>query len=140
MVDSSCVAEVAPTTTGSQFGWSCVYAQLMTPSSPAAATDEPPLKPLAEEPVPDEPEHAASRAAASMAAIGTTARRHLGRRLNSFTGESPRDHVTGSGVWFRASGSQLSPPYTQPTESAACVSLVSLALRQGCPAVVMNVQ
>ena len=51
----------------------------------AAATDDP----LAEEPLLTEPVHAASRAAADRTAIGTTARRHLRRRLNSFTGESP---------------------------------------------------
>src|ERR1700733_490858 len=93
MVDKSCVAEVAPTTTGSQFGWSLVYAQLMTPLSSAAATaDAPPLEPLAEEPLLDELVHAASRAAANRTAIGTTARRPRRRRPNSFTGESPRDH------------------------------------------------
>jgi hypothetical protein len=76
-----------------------VYAQLMTPSSPAAATtDEPPLEPLAEEPVPDEPEHAASRAAANMAAIGTTARRHRWRRSNSFTGNLLEIMSWNSGV------------------------------------------
>src|SRR3984957_4241428 len=87
MVDKSCVAEVAPTPPGSQFGWSLVYAQLMTPLSlPAVTADEPPLEPPAEEPLLDELVQAASRAAANMMAIGTTARRARRRRPNSFTG------------------------------------------------------
>src|SRR5579863_493869 len=99
MVDKSCVAEVAPTTTGSQFGWSLVYAQLMTPLSPAAARDAPSLELPAAEPLLDELVQAASRAAADATAIGTTARRHTRRRSNSFTGGiSSRSFRWGKGL------------------------------------------
>src|ERR1700758_2010114 len=98
MVDKSCVAEVAPTTTGSQFGRSLVYAQLMTPLAPAAARDAAPLELPAEAPLLDELVHAASRPAAATTAIGTTARRPPRRRLNSFTGDPPRDLSLGRGL------------------------------------------
>src|ERR1700722_18222021 len=117
MVDRSCVAEVAPTTTGSQFGWSLVYAQLMTPLSLAAATAA--LAPPAEEPLPDELVQAASRAAANIMAIGTTARRHRRRRPNSFTGESPRDHHARTWAHFGTSGRHLPSQYPQPTDRDA---------------------
>src|ERR1700722_7154626 len=116
MADKSCVAEVAPTTTGSQFGRSLVYAQLITPLSLSAATAA--LAPPAEEPLPDELVHAASRAAANIMAIGTTARRHRRRRPNSFTGESPRDRLARTWVHIGTSG-RHPPPYPQPTDSDA---------------------
>src|ERR1700722_11851789 len=120
MVDKSCVAEVAPTTTGSQFGWSLVYAQLMTPLSlPAVTAGEPPPGPPAQEPLLDELVHAASRAAANMMAIGTTARRARRRRPNSFTGESPRDRLARTWVHFGTGGRHLPPPYPQPADSDA---------------------
>src|ERR1700722_9984706 len=92
----------------------------MTPLSPAAATDAAAPEPLAEEPLPDELVHAASRAAATIAAIGTAARRPTSRRLpNSFTGESPRDHFARTWVRSRPDGRDLPPLNPQPTSSDA---------------------
>src|SRR6185437_11915859 len=99
----------------------------MTPVSPAAAADEP----LPDKPVPDELEHAATRVAAAITAIGTAARRLRRRRSRNFIGDSPRialgpnagrpNRRLGAASWdgghCRTSGRQLPSSHTQPAGS-----------------------